>query len=1384
MSQVLVPSVLDTLNTRNKELAPDAFSYKIGPAGSSYGLDVPIIGELDIDPHTMSMWIPIASGVRRDGVGDLLDVDGINTSRHIKNPIVLFDHGKEVSRPIARARENPKDVDSYTFKIDAVNKSAGCRAYFYQGKDNCALTGGCQPGTHAQFCEELFDMAANGFIGAGSIGYQVISAEHMPPDYTSGTPQGLHLKKILMLEGSLVVLPASIDTVAKALTGGRILGRLPSPEFKAAFKSCLPAKKAMVVGGFDSKALKVPNYRKAEDPKKECDTCQAYAPQGGQYGHCRMFDVQVGPEMVCDRWTAASKAFLHGPGCSCPACKPVVAKKDCGCHSCSQGQACPCGKKSLSDIRGKYRTKDEEPSVSSASSSVPRPNQPGSQRRSAKIDLGTPAPQPAITPASAQPRPGAASTTPPAAPVAQRIDAPVAQLAPDQTPQSAPPRKLNQQQPPQQVIDQYLSAFQQRLETATPEQITAMLNHNAQLLGHRYGQQAAAYFNRRAQHLLDNHQEWLNRPKSLPVEKQKIIKHEGDQWNLYSHEGRILGHHDSKEDALRQERAIEAHKHGGKAMSEYIWDAKSLGDLRGKYRQANGRLRRLRKSRPGQAIVHVGTKDVDKLRQAAASKGVAVTWMNDDGKGLSKVKLSGDDKVVDELAAGHGKMVRRGKSLPRQGAKATNPIGTLPSGSRERDSLSPETLLNSPGGSEEQGEPDAFPVLTAKSKGKSMKRRIKDGNELLLPDDGGAPHGEGNPDLGGGEPPLDESNGSTPTDLDEGQGDMEPYGAQILRRLHADAAGLLHEYDSMMEHLEDESTRQLLRKKLETLVHELEELESHKDSHERYKDLPPFEGTEGDMLKQERTKDELGGLQADSSQDEEPTPDEALEGMRAQEKPPLDEEDEDGDILDISPEEKALYFKQVENLRQRHIQGQAKGMAQGQQQEAKFLRKQLKALGATDKDEESKKKRKYLMQRLKKLDTKAQPSDAINPSKARQILKDGEANGHKLTAKQQGMFGAAAGKKNLEATTPIMTKTMDEDYEEEKKYLQRRWKALKEDDEDDKDVKDEKSYIVSRWKTIKEEEEKSLEDKLKKKEKSPLDKFVGKFSHKHVKSVAAAQAFLKALEDEDDYEDEHRLKAYHHGHELHGVVDDVMDDGNGGGLDNLAKTLLTEEDVDVPHPSSPSKLGHDKMPFDEGKHAARGVKDFPEMGQQDREVNVTAPSSNAWVKPGADAMPYDQGSHILGKDFPEMHKQTAEAGVEDPSSNSQLKVGKEPMQQFGCGRSLVKYLKGVAEAAVFLKALATEKAFGVKHKEMAGRLAKALALAAPQAKSQIPGDLDYWKEEEEEPEHQDHELKDLDGYEPGEMGQKALDTIMANTLQTSQAINGLSSTVQSLLERL
>ena len=184
--------------------------YALG--GGQFGADVPFLGELDIDEKRMAVTVPFADGQRRDGVGDLLEVGGIDLSRHAQNPIVLFDHAKSNPLPIGKS-EDP-ETKAYTVMIDPVSKLATGKCFFYQGKGLSSVKKADEH-AHAVFCEQLFDMVANRFVRGGSIGYQVKHATNLRADYDTGIPAGLHLHNVLMLEYSIVVLPANGDTVRK-----------------------------------------------------------------------------------------------------------------------------------------------------------------------------------------------------------------------------------------------------------------------------------------------------------------------------------------------------------------------------------------------------------------------------------------------------------------------------------------------------------------------------------------------------------------------------------------------------------------------------------------------------------------------------------------------------------------------------------------------------------------------------------------------------------------------------------------------------------------------------------------------------------------------------------------------------------------------------------------------------------------------------------------------------------------------------------------------------------------------------------------------------------------------------------------------------------------
>ncbi len=205
---------LKSIRGRGKGLPP-GFSYEHTPG--QFGLDT-LISQPQIDEARMMVVIPFADGKHRDGVGDLLEVGGIELSRHKVNPIALYDHGKSVTLPIGMA-EDP-DTRAYTVRIDQAARGADAPTFFYQGKGMSGVSREDEY-HHAVFCGQLFDLMAQRYVRGGSIGYTVIAARELPADYESGTPKGLHLLSVKMLELSAVVLPANQDTVAKSLADYR-----------------------------------------------------------------------------------------------------------------------------------------------------------------------------------------------------------------------------------------------------------------------------------------------------------------------------------------------------------------------------------------------------------------------------------------------------------------------------------------------------------------------------------------------------------------------------------------------------------------------------------------------------------------------------------------------------------------------------------------------------------------------------------------------------------------------------------------------------------------------------------------------------------------------------------------------------------------------------------------------------------------------------------------------------------------------------------------------------------------------------------------------------------------------------------------------------------
>lgn len=225
--------------------------------GITGGVD--FLNDAAIDESEMSMTICFADGNDRDGVGDLTEVTGINTSRHRIIPSVLFDHGKEISIPIAIAEE--PGTGRYTCHIDGVAKKGAVRAYFYQGglkhqsvqweETESVLNPNGVPilardngreYDHSVECNQLFDLVCKKFLRGGSFGYQIIEAYNLQPDYRKGHISGLHLVKTLMLEVSLVVMPCNMSTAVQSkelcreILGKSWCGKELHPRLKKTFE--------------------------------------------------------------------------------------------------------------------------------------------------------------------------------------------------------------------------------------------------------------------------------------------------------------------------------------------------------------------------------------------------------------------------------------------------------------------------------------------------------------------------------------------------------------------------------------------------------------------------------------------------------------------------------------------------------------------------------------------------------------------------------------------------------------------------------------------------------------------------------------------------------------------------------------------------------------------------------------------------------------------------------------------------------------------------------------------------------------------------------------------------------------------------------------------
>jgi len=1105
-------SVFDS--RESKSLDSSRYSYKLSAVGQ-FGIDAVINEKPDFDESRMSLYIPIADGKNRDGVGDLLQVEGIRTNRHIKNPIILYDHGKQTSMPIALA-EDPQ-TKAYTFEADTISQTARVNAFFYQGNGGNQTIDRRQEYDHALLCQQLYDLAIKRFLRSGSIGYQIIHAKQLPPDYETGLPQGLHLLAILMLEGSLVVLPANQDTTRKSFPHAFGLPSLDNA-----------AREVLCMGKCCGKPLS-PMLVKSLEP---------YAGER---------KAQMGYEAK------------HSCGC----------KGDCKCGVGTKAHGFECTTKHRSWVLeyqtatiGRYHTERE-------------------------MEAGY------------------------AMAVSSGLNEDYLSYAEESTPRgqffSFRPRKN---------IKSIRNKYRAKLVAGKIPVIANWLRSQ--------GIQARE----------STHGVVAKRPSSMTDEDfQGMVR------GIPSYvETRPIFYGDTADIVVKGIGREEQDKYRSIETGDSPYPKKAL-NLRQKYRSTKGLRHRMKKSSAGTSIVHVHNKDIAKAKTLAEGKGLKFHHLGTHPNGNERVKLMGDDSAIDEVAKAYGKPIRRkglediSDSNIRSIAERIIPhLGPTPvaidyyvgevGGSRGNVKLALETLARL--GIARSESNVAYGTLYGKKgiANKTLKpsSAVKIGDlvlwnkrdhrvtEILPWGTGVELKTEDNqtirltqadkvevkeiksmanmktkalPDEETPPPAEEAVEEETPEIEAEGE-EVEPYGAQVLRRIHEHHMILMEEYDEMRSVLENEEVGKFLDGVLEGLETTLTTAEGIFE-HE-YEEL---EGLEGAMDTEDEGEETEGAdekaVESDSEEEELPTGDEVVEGME----------------------------KAKEN-----------------EKEEKSLRNSMM-------------RTKRLQYRVK-----SQPSDKVSPKKAEQILKEGEANGKPLTDKQRGMFGAAAGKgkrlsiKDIEVAKEKFLRVKKyegkEDEKEKEKFLVRKgfYKDFPCLDKETSQVNVTKPTSPnSKLKLGKEPMQQHTESLVKTKDFPEMDKQDEAEEvtepnnppvHKdlephHKKAVAEASDHLHELSGLQNIEDEHRMKSYHFHKSLEGVAEELQGHYETKDFPEMAKEI---DEVNVEKPTSPtdSKLGKEPM--------QQFGKDFPELSKEDSEVDLTKPTSPTKVNPGKEPMQQYEGGFV------------------------------------------------------------------------------------------------------------------------------------------------------------
>lgn len=185
----------------------------------------PVCAPIDFDAATASALFVISTA-NQDRDGDIVIPEGCidHLDSYKANPVILFDHGLNVTVPIAVSEDPATKVCTVNVQPDRIT----ARAFFH-----------CDTLESAQICRLVDKRVLRG----ASIGFKGLKARPVNPQRSKA---GSIIEEWEMVEWSIVPVPANGEALRMAL-GTKWEGKALAEPIATRFKSLLPAKKRTIV---------------------------------------------------------------------------------------------------------------------------------------------------------------------------------------------------------------------------------------------------------------------------------------------------------------------------------------------------------------------------------------------------------------------------------------------------------------------------------------------------------------------------------------------------------------------------------------------------------------------------------------------------------------------------------------------------------------------------------------------------------------------------------------------------------------------------------------------------------------------------------------------------------------------------------------------------------------------------------------------------------------------------------------------------------------------------------------------------------------------------------------------------------------------------------